>query len=223
MEGFEIYKLLHNRQVAEEMSRILERAGIKCEITQSRQYFDPSFAFNKVDPDVNLKIKPEDFKQANQILKEYYEQQLEMVDKEYYLFTFSDAELIELVRKQDEWGSFDVELAKRILHDRGIEITDEIETEVEKQRLQELGKPEKASRFMIIGGYITALLGGFFGMLFGWLLCTTKTLPDGQRVPMYTLEDRRHGQRMILIGFIVFAFLMGRALIQSFLSQGPLQ
>jgi hypothetical protein len=35
-----------------------------------------------------------------------------MVDKDYYLFAFSDSELIELIRKQDEWGSFDIELAK---------------------------------------------------------------------------------------------------------------
>ena len=207
--------------VAEEMAKVLEAAGIEYKITKSRQYFDPSFAFNKTEPDINLKLKPEDFTRANQVLKNFYETQVAQADDNYYLFHFSDGELIDLVQKQDEWGSFDVELAKKILHDRGIEISEEVEDEVEKLRLKELGKPEKASSFMIWGGYVTAILGGFFGMLFGWLLHNTKTLPDGQRVPFYTREDRKHGQRMILIGLIVFTLLMCMALLQSFLSQAP--
>ncbi len=117
--GFELFQLLHHRQVAEEMGKVLEREGIPFEIIQTRKYFDPSFAFNKVDPDINLRLRPEDFSRGREVLEAYYSELVGNTDADYYLFKFTDAELFDIVSKPEEWGIFDHALARKILDDRG--------------------------------------------------------------------------------------------------------
>ena len=215
-EQLELFRLLHNEEMAEAMGKILLKAGIPYEVKRSKKYFDPSFAFNAVDPEVNLLLRPEDFSKANHVLRDFYAQQAEQVDEGYYLLSFSDNELIDIIRKPDEWGSYDVALAKRILHERGIEISDDVEVEVERERLKDLARPVAAPSWMVIAGYVAAFLGGFFGIMLGWMLGATKVLPDGSRVPVYRETDRKHGRSMMTIGAIVFTLAMSSALWVSY-------
>lgn len=116
---FETFQLFHHMQVAEEMGKILEQKGIPFEIIRTRSFFDPSFAFNKVDPDINLRLRPADFSRAREVLEDYYVKLVENTDPEYYLFKFTDAELQEILIKPQEWGIFDHALAGKILKERG--------------------------------------------------------------------------------------------------------
>jgi hypothetical protein len=117
--GFELFQLLHHRQVAEEMGKILDQEGIPYEIIQTRKYFDPSFAFNKVDPEVNLRLKSADFTRARGVLEAYYMKMVENTEPDYYLFKFTDMELFDIISKPEEWGVFDHVLARNIIKERG--------------------------------------------------------------------------------------------------------
>jgi hypothetical protein len=217
-EEFITFQLFHNRQVAEEMGAVLEREGIPYEVQESKRYFDPSFAFNKVDPEVNLKLLTEDFTRARKALEVVYSKQLAEVDPNYYLFRFKDEELMEIIRKPDEWGIFDHALAKKILSDRGIPVPDIAEKEVLSKRLEELRQPESVEPIWIGIGYMAAIAGGFFGILMGWLFSNMKkTLPNGDRVYVYNNADRIHGRRIMNIGLVVFAIFMIRVMISSFM------
>jgi hypothetical protein len=212
------FQLLHSRQIAEEMGSVLDREGIAYEIVENKKYFDPSFAFNKVDPEINLKLMAGDFIKARNVLERVYTRQLEEVDPGYYLFKFKDDELLEIIRKPDEWGIFDHALAKRILSDRGIVVPDEAVGEVMNARLKALKEPESVEPVWIGLGYVAALAGGFFGMLMGWLFSNMKkTLPNGERVFVYKEADRRQGSRIFKLGLIVFFIFMVRVLTSTFL------
>ena len=200
----ELYKLYYNREQAEAVGAVLGEAGIAYEIIGTRKPFDPSYAFNNVDPDVNLMLRAEDFSQANEVLKQFYAKQAETVDPHYYLFHFTDKELLDIIRKQDEWGAFDVALAKQILGDRGIPITQEADAISTRQRIVELAQPEDAPLWMFIAGYVLAFIGGFGGFVMGRLLSATKVLPNGQRVPVYTKSDYAHGRVLMVIGGLLF-------------------
>jgi hypothetical protein len=216
-EEFVTFQLLHSRQIAEEMGAVLDREGIAYEIVENKKYFDPSFAFNKVDPEVNLKLVSGDFIRARNVLENVYAKQLESVDHGYYLFRFKDDELLEILRKPDEWGIFDHALARKLLADRGITVPDDAANEVMNARLKELRKPEPVGPIWIGLGYIAALAGGFFGLLMGWLFSNMKkTLPNGERVFVYTEADRRHGSVIFKLGLVVFLVLMARVLIPGF-------
>ena len=200
----ELYKLYYNREQAEAVGAVLGEAGIAYEIIGTRKSFDPSYAFNSVDPDINLMLRAEDFSQANEVLKAYYGKQAETVDPHYYLFHFTDKELLDIIRKQDEWGAFDVALARQILEDRGIPITQEADAISTRQRIVELAQPEDAPLWMFIAGYVLAFIGGFGGFVMGRLLSATKVLPNGQRVPVYTKSDYAHGRVIMVIGGLLF-------------------
>ena len=200
----ELYKLYYNREQAEAVGAVLGEAGIAYEIIGTRKSFDPSYAFNSVDPDINLMLRAEDFSQANEVLKQFYAKQAETVDPHYYLFHFTDKELLDIIRKQDEWGAFDVALAKQILGDRGIPITQEADAISTRQRIVELAQPEDAPLWMFIAGYVLAFIGGFGGFVMGRLLSATKVLPNGQRVPVYTKSDYAHGRVIMVIGGLLF-------------------
>ncbi|MGI4761273.1 MAG: hypothetical protein ACRYF0_11235 [Janthinobacterium lividum] len=83
--------------------------------------------------------------------------------------------------------------------------------------MAELAQPGnyKDHKAWILRGYISALLGGFFGMLIGYQLYThRKQLPGGRRVPAYSAHDRVHGLRIIVLGAIVFVLVLGVQAVQ---------
>jgi hypothetical protein len=205
--GYEAFQKLHSIEQANDIGEILKGAGIEYYVVRDKPFFDVSFAYNKTDPDINLVIRQADFLKAREALQDYYVQQLGNVEKDYYLFQFTEAELAEIIQKPDEWGSFDYELAKHIMHVRGIEITDDIESSIMKKRLQELSVPENINRAWIVLGYLSAVVGGFIGIIIGWILAWyTKKLPNGERVYVYSEADRKNG--MIIFYLSVFSFIL---------------
>ena len=56
----------------------------------------------------------------------------------------------------------------------------------------------------VILGYLSSLLGGILGIIMGYAIWTNKkTLPNGNRVPVYSKADQRHGRIMFFMGVIV--------------------
>lgn len=202
-ETFLTFKKFNDVELAKEIANHLEQHHIEFLLEDNQKFFDPSFANNTCDPSVFIKIKSEDFIKANEVLEEYYKMSLNDVDRDHYLFGFSDEELFEIISKPDEWGPFDYQLSKKILSDRG-KVFKPAEVELlEEQRLNKLKKPESSAKFWIYFGYISTIFGGVFGLIIGSSLSyLKKTLPNGQRVYMYREKDRKHGKRMILISLI---------------------
>jgi hypothetical protein len=216
-DGFEAFQKFHSPVQAIEVGEILKKAGIEYHVVKDKPYFDVSFAFNKTDPDINLVIPQKDFLKAREALQVYYESLLGTVDRDYYLFQFTDKELAEIIQKPDEWGSFDYELAKHILHDRGIEITGDIESSIMENRIIELAKPENINPAWIILGYLSAFFGGFIGIIIGWILAYyTKKLPNGERVYVYSMQDRKNGRIIFYLSVFSFIIFIGFKLYRNF-------
>ena len=123
------------------------------------------------------------------------------------ILKFSDEQLAEIIIKRDEWSKFDFVLAKKLLKDKGKEITNEQIILLRKQRIEELAKPEQMLPVWLIFGYLASLTGGFAGVIIGWIILTQKKiLPDGSSVYGYQASDRKHANRIMLIGVVVLAF-----------------
>ena len=97
------------------MCELLRSQGVDCKIVDEAPVFDVSFANNKIDPTIHLKVPSDEFVHAHAALEAYYQTQLSSLDPDYYLFSFSDAELLDLVQHPDEWGALDYALAKQLL------------------------------------------------------------------------------------------------------------
>jgi len=202
---FLTFKKYNEKESAEALTNLLLRHGVAFELTQDQENLDVLYGTQPSAQFYYVKIKSDDFPKANALLLDIGNTELETVDKTHYLFEFTDDELFDILSKPDEWNALDYQLAKKILTERGREVNDEIIDSLKKQRITELAKPDESNRVWIFIGYLSALFGGLFGIIVGWLLFTYKrTLPDGQRVHEYAEKDRRHGRRIFYLGIIVF-------------------
>lgn len=204
-EPFLTFQKFNDHGAASELGTLLNENKIEYLLEDCSASFDPSFANSSLAKEFRIKLKKMDFEKADNLLQSISLNQIETVDKDYYLFDFTDNELIEIITKRDEWGQLDFLLAQKLLKERGKEIKPEVVELLIKQRIDELAKPEEHQKTWIYAGYITALLSGFLGFFIGWHLLThKKTLPNGDRVYSYSKSDRKHGNRILIIGAIFF-------------------
>ncbi|MCM5530319.1 hypothetical protein [Parasegetibacter sp. NRK P23] len=197
------FQKFNDLELAKQVAERLKEGGVECLLENNQKFFDPSFANNQIEHDISIKISSEKFSDAHKALDEYYQKSLHDVESDYYLFEFTDEELVEIISKPDEWGHFDYQLAQKILRDRGNEIKPEVANLLKVNRVKELAKPDSAHKYFIYLGYVSSVFGGLFGIIIGWTLAYfKKTLPDGRRVYAYRETERNHGTRMLLISCV---------------------
>ncbi|HWB93729.1 MAG TPA: hypothetical protein VG605_17840 [Puia sp.] len=180
--------------VARAIGERLAAAGIEYEIESQQPHVDPVIIGNTPEFSIDLMIAPEDFIRARAALESYYEEHLEGVSPDYYLFDFTDQELLEILTRPDEWGVFDYVLARKLLTDHGLPMTQELTDSLKAKRLAELAKPEDSGLGGVVSGYIAAT--------------KKKTLPDGSQVPAYSPAARRRGWIVFIIGAIAVALFL---------------
>ena len=200
---FAEFQRFNSEAELEKCVKILIENNIEYLIEDVSINLDPVLSSNKLGIEFLLKIDQVNFEKANNILDELYSFEIDEIESDYYLFSFSDDELLDVIIKSDEWNKFDVQLAQKILKEKGKGLSViEIE-QIQRERILDLSKPEKKQSDWIFIGYISSLLGGFLGIFIGWHLLTfKKTLPNGDRIYNYSNEDRKHGNQILIIGFL---------------------
>ena len=208
------YQKFNDMGLANAMAHKLQESNIDYQLYDDSKYFDVSFANNSFAADITLKIKQDDFIKADKALENQYKEDLAEVDRDYYLFSFSDDELKEIITKPDEWGSFDYQLAQQILKEKGKAIDPKEVALLKFRRVNELAEPETIKEFWIVLGYLTSVvlgfftvLGGFIGIFIGWgLFYLKKTLPDGEVVHFYNQKTRVQGKYLLIFSSVISAF-----------------
>jgi hypothetical protein len=200
-----LFKRFNDAALAGALTDLLDANDITYIMQESTPSFDPAFRNDELTKEYSVKINAEDFGKVNQLLEAEALAEINGVDKDYYLFTFTDAELMEVLTKADEWNPFDYQLAKKILADRGVKVNQAVLSDLKEQRLDELKKPEPSQTGWIIIGYLVSLAGGVLGIFIGWYLATAKkTLPNGERVYEFKDGDRLQGKWIMYISIAVF-------------------
>lgn len=210
-------------ELAKQLSEKLSEYKIVHVLDAAAPILDSNILGVSSNPDYTIKLRSSDFIAANQALENYYQTQIATIEPDYYLFTFSNEELQEIVSKPDEWNPLDYQLSQKILKDRGISIDNSKLEQLKADRKKELSKPEKSGSSLITAGYIL-IFTGFTAVLviinkeelnyfpFGLLLSaifshhlkgSKKTLPDGQSAYLFNDPDRKHGT-ILFYGSIFF-------------------
>jgi hypothetical protein len=124
-----------DKESALQLRDLLKQNDIECIFEDTSGRVDLTFSNSESIKEFRVKLKQEDFEQANDLLMHLSSQHLDNVEKDYYLFDFTDEELMEIVYKADEWSQFDYLLAKKLLKERGKEIKPEVAETIKKQRI----------------------------------------------------------------------------------------
>ena len=200
-EQFLTFRRFHEQETAIDLIQKLNELNIEFEVEDN----DSSFAKKPDTRDISIKLKPADFDIAQKELENYYRFLTRQVDANYYLFEFTNEELQEVLEKPYKWGDFDYQLARKILKERGKEMSDGLIDNLQKSGNDDLAIPESYHKGWINFGYFLAIAGGLFGIIIGWYLCHSKrTFPDGRRAHRYSEWERKHGKQILLLGGIFF-------------------
>jgi len=193
-----------------ELMKILKENHITYELANNSSQLDSNFGGDINTKQFELKIHKEDFEQAEKLEEKLVQDAIENVDEDYHLFDYSDEELVEIVMKKEEWNKFDYLLAQKILKQRGKEINPDLLKVINKQRIESLSTQEESPTWLLVIGYVCAVLGGLFGIFIGaYLMYYKKALPNGDRMYGFSRQDRSHGQNILIISGIAFLFWIG--------------
>jgi hypothetical protein len=203
MNDFTTFQSFYTKEEAMAIADLLEKNGVTTRVEKAKM-LDTIIGGDDQDKKIYLNIKSSDFNRASKILEEEIKSNLSQIGDDYYLYSFSDDELNEIISTPDEWSRQDYFIAKKILDERGVHLTEEKISTLKGDRINAIGRPEAADSFWITVGYFFAFMGGLFGFFFGLAyLHAKKILPDGTRVYVYDENTRRHGRNILIISCIV--------------------
>lgn len=200
-----IFRKFSTEEEARELMQLLYDHGIISTLAKASYDLEGAFAGSNISNNYEVRLEETDLKSAEIILEKVTEENLGEIDPDYYLLQFSDKELQDVLIKSYEWSEYDVAMSRKLLKERKINF-DETEINSKKEDLlNELALPESGQMIWLTIGYISALFGGFFGLLIGYFLWKTqKNLPNGKKVYAYDEKVRKHGYWIFVISLIIF-------------------
>lgn len=200
MDEFVMFMRFFDVEQAKELAEEFASKGIECQLIDNSLSKEITFSTNS-----ELLIRQSDFEKANKMLDEKADKLLLNIDKKHYLFKFTNDELYDILAKPDAWNSMDYKLAQQILKDRDQNIDEDLLKSLRNERVAELSKPNKSQALWIIVGYIFSFAISIIGVIIGWYLWKMKkTLPNGEKVYVYSEIDRMHGKWIFFIGIILW-------------------
>ncbi|WP_343670506.1 hypothetical protein [Chitinophaga sp.] len=206
MTAYQTYRIFESREEAVAMQALLSKNGIPNSMDERQATYDTVFVGVLNNQQYFVKIPQDKFLAANAVLEAAVDLNTLEVEDDYYLLSFTDQELLDLVKKKDEWGEFDYALAKKLLAERGISLNTSDLKVMEEERVQELKVMKKAGLALIIGGYLMAFIHTFAAFAIGLYLVTAfRRMPDGTTVPKYNTRARFHGDIIAILSVGLFA------------------
>lgn len=209
--SLEIFRKYPTLDEASLLIDVLKNNDITYKLEDYSKNVDINMLGQNLDLKILVKANLSDFPRIEKLLDEEYNLTLEQVDKEHYLFEFTDEELTEIIMKPNDWSNYDYKVSELLLNKRGVPVSSQLIENIKKQRYNQLNEKESISSIWVILGYASALLGGLLGFAIGlglWRM--KKKTPNGEKIYIYDETNRKHGERITYIGvaMVIFYFII---------------
>ncbi len=199
MPQFLTHSKFYSQEEANEFINLLQNAKIDFEIEREKNVLDKIYVGESLDPMFAIKIPENSFAEVNSLLLLNAQLQLNNINPDYYLFNFSNQELIDVVNSKNDWNFFDQALASKIISERKVEIP----VEPTQALVNTTYIPNKIDAVWLFLEYILSVVVPFTGAIIGLAtLYAYKTLSDGNKVKMYDEATRTHAKIILSIGIV---------------------
>lgn len=221
MENLLVFETYFDKEQALRTAATLENNGIFVAVEENLSPLDSNFIGQQFNNPYSVKIPGSQFEKAGDILLKHTIINLDEVEPDYILMTFSNEELKDVLKNKKEWGVYNYKLAEKLLEQRGVSIIPEVIAKAQMQKQYEEAQPKQYDIYWIVIGYLMALLTlgavftGFysyivfafpslFALVIGFMLFSSKkTLTDGSRVYIYNKTSRLNGLMIFLIAVTI--------------------
>ncbi len=211
--SFETYQTYMSLEQAMEVVELLKEARIPYSLEKPVQLVDSVFTGAMLLPAAVLRIPGNYFNQLNELLENNASDNIAsgVYDASHYLYDFNDQELIDVITQVEEWHPNDIILAKIILKNRGIELTDKDISSRRKKHLTELRQPKKGKPSLMIITFVACFIGAF---MFTWLILAlsfgmgyyywkdTTIDPEGKKFFTFDAETRNIGISIMVLSVL---------------------
>lgn len=152
-----------------------------------------------------LMVAEDDFERAQIELRSHIAEYFRNAGNEEnsLLNDFSDDELLDVIKKPDEWSVEDIAIAQALLEKRGKHVSNEVVDAFRQKRLEEVRKPKFGGYGTIIIGYLFAFLGGIIGIFLAASLLGKKRIFNGEKVNIYDKATRTNAIIYLTISILV--------------------
>lgn len=217
-----VFRTFQDYNEALSLQELLFQNNIEANLIDNSANFVAPITGSALQDNFQILINPLDFEKANSLLEKEAEEIVKEIDKDYYLFGFSNDELKEIIFYPNEWSEIDYALAIKILKERGINYSKEKIQHIKQEQIEILSKPKDESKNIINTCFVLGVLGWAFipfflvPILMGFYLMKHKRdLPNGEKTFYYSEKSRKHGKIMLIFGFImIFLFLAFRLTLE---------
>jgi len=199
------FRTFITEQEALDVCELLIQKGIQVKLKNSLEQKDVPNLIQVGHVTYEVYVAQEDQQDAEELLQS--NQISDEPKEDYYLSQFNKEELLNVLIDARDWSEFDVNLAEKILIERGENIDLKfIETERQK-RIDAMKKFDKMPIFQITLGYILGFAFAPVAIIIGYAIYVDKkVLPDGSKMFRYSNYDRGNGIFIIVISCIMIAF-----------------
>ena len=151
-----------------------------------------------------LMVAEDDFERSQNELRSHIAEYFRNAGSEEntLLNEFNDEELLDVIKKPDEWAVEDIVMAQNLLEKRGKHVSDEVVEAYRNKRLEEVRKPKFGGYGTIIIGYIFAFLGGIIGIFLAASLLGKKRIFNGEKVNVYDKATRTNAIIYLIISIL---------------------
>jgi hypothetical protein len=205
------YKDFISVEEAKDFIKLLNVHDIPYSVDVPETIIDQTIVGTGLLPKAIIKLLPEDFKKVNTILENQLAGAVYADVKDHYLNQFEDQELQEIFEKPDEWSLEDAIVAKIILRERGLTITDERVQQLREARMQEIRKGKAGNKIMMLFYFLSIFLIVFVHPIFflagagmGYYYAYGRDVdPDGQKHYSFEPKTRIYGKVLLYGGIVV--------------------
>lgn len=201
MSTFLTYSKFYTKEEAEEFAALLDKNNIVFDAERLTAQLDNIYLGEDSDPRYVVKVQQQDFGKVESLVKKEMETQVDHLPSDYYLFQFSNEELLEVLHNSEDWNHLDQTLAKRLLQQRNVN-TDGLAVQSVFNE-EEINGKERISAATLVITYLLAAFFAIVGMLIGALMITAKrTMKDGSKMPLYDNWTVNQGWIVFNIGLV---------------------
>ncbi len=199
------YRSYQDNETARELLlNILDQNNIPYEVEITHSELNVYTGKASWIPPVVVKIQADNFEKVNALIET--DTALVTIPERHFLISFSNEELTDVLQKQDEWGTDNYNIARKLLEQRGKPVPQAALDKYKTERMEALAKPTTVEPVWLSLAFASAIAGGIFAIIFGRMIYTsTKILPNGKRVYVYDAASRKNGFALYMIGIAVLA------------------